>query len=174
MKKENIKDDILKALVTKEIPTLSRDELFSQLRYDKSEIDFAIIELEKAKHLSILKPRTKNDTLHYSLTQDGEIFIRNTNYYEQHNKDKTNNYIKIADKAITILGILTGIIFGINSCSTENKNDRLIKLVEEKDSIINIQNRRFFKFERNIDSVNLEIKELKNQMKEIKTATSKK
>ena len=174
MKKKNIKDDILRALVASEIPALSPDELFAQLEYDKSKIDFAILELEKAKHIAIVLPRTKNDTLLYTLTQDGEIFIRNTNYYEQHNKGKTNNYFKIADKAIALLGILTGIIFGVNSCSAENKNDQLIKLVKEKDSIINIQGRDFIKFENNIDTINLEIKELKKQIIEIKTTTSQK
>ncbi len=173
MKKKNIKDDILRALVSEKIPLLPPDELYAKLKYDKSKIDFAILELEKANQIAILKPTYKGDTLKYTLTQDGEIFIRNTNYYEQHRKGKTNSFYKIADKIIAILGILTGIIFGINSCSSENKNDRLIKLVEHKDSIINHKTTNFKKLERKIDSVNYEIKNLKNQFNELKSVTTK-
>jgi len=173
MKKKNIKDDILRALVSEKIPMLSPDELYSKLKYEKAKIDFAILELEKANQLAILKPRTKDDTLKYTLTQDGEIFIRNTNYYEQQKKGKTNNFYKIADKTIAILGILTGIIFGINSCSSENKNDRLIKLVEQKDSIINHKATDFKNLERKIDSVSYEIKKLKNQFNEFNNVKTK-
>lgn len=173
MKKKNIKDDILRALVSEKIPLLPPDELYAKLKYDKSKIDFAILELEKSNQIAILKPTHKGDTLKYTLTQEGEIFIRNTNYYEQHRKGKTNSFYKIADKAIAILGILTGIIFGINSCSSENQNDRLIKLVEHEDSIINHKTTDFKKLERKVDSVNYEIKNLKIQFNELKSVLTK-
>lgn len=173
MKKKNIKDDILRALLESEIPVLSTDQLFSKLEYDQSKINFAILELEKNRHIAIIKPTTKGDNIRYCLTQDGEILIRNTSYYEQYNKDKKNNYFKIADKAIALLGILTGIIFGVNSCSTENKNERLIRLVEKKDSIINIQNNNFINFKHNLDSVNFEVKELEKQIRDIKMTAKK-
>lgn len=172
MNKKNIKDDILRALVSEKIPLLPPDELYGKLKYEKSKIDFAILELEKANQIAILKPACKGDTLKYTLTQDGEIFIRNTTYYEQYKKGKTNSFYKIADKAIAILGILTGIIFGINSCSSENKNDRLIKLVEKKDSIINHKTADFNKLERKIDSFNYELKNLKDEFIELKSITT--
>ncbi|WP_299611181.1 hypothetical protein [uncultured Aquimarina sp.] len=163
MKKKNIKDDILRALVSEKIPVLPPEELLAKVNYEKSIFDFAILELEKANQLAILKPRTKDDNLKYTLTQDGEIFIRNTSYYEQHKKGKTNSFYKIADKSIAILGILTGIIFGINSCSSENKNDRLIKLVEQKDSILNQRVTEYKTLELKIDSVSYEMKVLKEK-----------
>jgi hypothetical protein len=172
MNKKNIKDDILRALVSEKIPLLPPEELYGKLKYDKSKINFAILELEKANQIAILKPAYKGDSLKYTLTQEGEIFIKNTNYYEQHKKGKTNSFYKIADKTIAILGILTGIIFGINSCSSENKNDRLIKLVEQKDSIINHKTSDFKKIERKIDSFSYEMKNLKNEFRELKSITS--
>ncbi|MBO6606654.1 hypothetical protein [Psychroserpens sp.] len=161
MKKKNIKDSILKILNSKEIPLIPHAELLSQLKFDREEIGLAIIELEKKKQIAIFKPQTKDDTLKISLTQDGTIFINNTSYYKEFKKQQTNNYYKTADKAIAILGILTGIIFGINSCSSENKNDQLIEIIKQKDSIINDRNTNLNKFNIKLDSVNFEIKELK-------------
>tara|TARA_B100001059_G_C17822671_1_gene579295 strand:+ start:911 stop:1450 length:540 start_codon:yes stop_codon:yes gene_type:complete len=167
MKKNNLKDSILKALNSKEIPLISHEELFSKLKFDRKEIGLAIIELEKANQIAIFKPRTKDDTVKISLTQDGTIFINNTSYYKEYKKEQTNTFYKVADKSIAILGILTGIIFGINSCSTESKNNDLIKMVQKKDSIINYQNGNFEDFNQKFDSINTEIKSLKSTINEL-------
>lgn len=168
MKKKNIKDDILKILLSNAIPLLTHPELYSKIKYEKSAIDFAIVELAKSNHLAIIKPHTKSDILSYSLTQDGEIFITNTSYYNEYRKNKINNFYKIADKTIAILGILTGIIFGINSCSTENKNDKLIDLIVKKDSIINNKNLNLVRFNQKLDSIDSEINLLKQKLKDHK------
>jgi hypothetical protein len=174
MKKNNIKDSILKALNSKEIPLIAHEELLSKLEFDRKEVGLAIIELEKANQIAIFKPRTKDDTIKVSLTQDGTIFINNTSYYNEYKETQTNTFYKVADKSIAILGILTGIIFGINSCSSENKNDELIKMVQQKDSIITNQNENFTKFNEKFDSVNSEIKNLKSKIYEMNNFIDKK
>ena len=164
MKKNNLKDSILKALNSKEIPLISQEELFLKLKFERKDVALAIIELEKANQIAIFKPQTKDDTVKISLTQDGIIFINNSSYYNEYKKNQTNTFYKVADKSIAILGILTGIIFGINSCSSENKNDELIKMVQQKDSIISNQNEYFENLNKKFDSVNLEIKSLKSKI----------
>ena len=173
MKKNNIKDDILRILLASQVPLLTHNDLYSQVKYEKSEIAFAIIELEKSNYLAVVKPRTKDDFLSYSLTQDGEIFIRNSSYYQQNKNNDNNTFYKIADKSITILGILTGVIFGINSCSSENKNDKLIHLISEKDSIINNRNTDLLKFDKKFDSIDIELTILNQRLDKQKHDSTK-
>ena len=174
MKKNNLKDSILKALNSKEIPLISHEELFSKLKFDRKEVALAIIELEKVNQIAIFKPQTKDYTVKISLTQDGTILINKTSYYNEYKKTQKNTFYKVADKSIAILGILTGIIFGINSCSSESKNDELIKMVQKKDSIINNQNGSFENFNRKFDSINTEIKNLKSTINELNNISERK
>lgn len=173
MKKKNIKDDILRILLSNQVPLLTHNDLYSRVEYEKSEISFAILELEKSNHLAVIKPYTKGELLTYSLTQDGELFIRHTSYYQQNRKSNINTFYKIADKSITILGILTGVIFGINSCSTENKNDKLIYLISKKDSIINNRNTDLLKFNKKFDSIDYELNILNQKLNKQKSVSTK-
>lgn len=165
MKENNIKDKILKYLVHKKIPITSMEELVENIEFGQNEIEFAILEMERDGNLAVFVPKYKGENLKYSLTQNGEILIKNSSYYKEFQKAKQNSFLKIADKAIAILGVLTGIIFGIHSCSTSSTNDNLIKTVGKKDSIIMNQQKSIMKIENlnsKVDSLKQEIIQLKS------------
>lgn len=164
MKKKNVNDSILKYLTDKEVPLAPREELLNEIKFDKDEVEFATLEMERDGNLAIFAPEDKDDSLKYSLTQSGEVFIRNSSYYKEHQKNKQNTFLKIADKAIAILGVLTGIIFGFHSCSTGSTNDVLIKMIGTKDSIILNQDKKLKQMENinsKVDSLTQEIIQIK-------------
>ncbi|WP_108423941.1 hypothetical protein [Flagellimonas amoyensis] len=166
MKEKNVKDTILRYLVDKEVPIAPRNELLENIKFEQNEIEFAILEMERDGNLAVFPPEYKGDILKYGLTQNGEILIRNSSYYKEFRKTKQSTFLKIADKAIAILGVLTGIIFGIHSCSTSSTNDSLIKMIETKDSIIVNQRKslnRIDNFNTKIDSLKKEIDQLKKR-----------
>lgn len=148
----------------KDVPMAPREELLENIKFDKNEIEFAILEMERDGNLSVFAPKYKGDSLKYSLTQNGEILIRNSSYYKEFQKSRQNTFLKIADKAIAILGVLTGIILGIHSCSTSSINDNLVKMIETKDSIIVNQEKSLNQMENlnsKVDSLSQEIIQIK-------------
>ncbi len=161
MKKKNVKDDLLRMFASLDVPKLTKPEILQKVEYDKGIIDFAILELEKNNYIAILAPSYKGDFIHYLLTQDGEIFITTNSYFKTHQETVRKNLFKFSDKLITILGILTGIIFGVNSCSTKSKNEKLIILVEKKDSIINQKNNDINRFSFQLDNIKNDIIKIK-------------
>jgi hypothetical protein len=165
MKENNVKDRILKYLVSQEVPIAPMEKLLENIKFDENEIEFAILEMERDGNLAVFAPKYKGDSLKYGLTQNGEILIKNSSYYKEFRKSKQNTFFKIADKAIAILGVLTGIIFGIHSCSTSSTNDNLIKIIETKDSIIVNKEKSLTQFENlnsKVDSLSKEIIQIKN------------
>lgn len=88
MKEKNVKDSILKYLIDKEVPFAPCEELLNDIKFDQDEIEFAILEMQRDGNLAIFAPKDKGDSLKYSLTQKGEVLIRNSSYYKEHQKNK--------------------------------------------------------------------------------------
>lgn len=166
MKRKNVKDEILRHLVSLDVPLVWRTELLEVIDFDNQTVEFGVLELERDKHLVV---GLSDGKLTYQLTQNGEIFIQNTSYYDQYRKSQRSFRLQTADKLIAILGILCGIVFGVHSCSTDSQNDRLLDLIERKDSIIsNFQSNSLshHKLKITIDSLMTEINEIKAQIPE--------